>query len=482
MKQFKKWGIPLLSVIFIAVFPAIFLYGNNSNEADIQDVLKPMLLFVSIAVVLFFVCFGIIRNTQKSAIITALFMLVFENFATLEEMLLKINSNLRYWHTTAIFLFILFHVAYFIYRFLPKDLGTTITSVLCLVFGALILVNIATAIPGEINKINARKLETEKLQEEEVASGSADTEKLPNIYLLLFDEYAGFHQMEKYYHYDNAVLKDFLEENFFTISYDSHNESIMTSTVTTNLVNIDYIVDNTDSESEKEVLRHNGQLFSLMQDYGYDVRKLTDKNYYGDDYVSDGNQNNSFAATAGGETLIDLIYKKTVFYPFLNHEVKLNLKEINFLIDPNNSPNRPTFTIMHVVMPHTPFYFDEFGNKNAISDWVNWDDDEIYLGQYKYATSLMINVLDVLRQNDPESLIIVMSDHGARASTDLDLFMEKFELNDMNNIMNAFYYCGEDLSEYTGKSAVNTLRMLLNHVLHTDYSELEVPIDEYKYK
>lgn len=94
----------------------------------------------------------------------------------------------------------------------------------------------------------------------------------------------------------------------------------------------------------------------------------------------------------------------------------------------------------------------------------------------------MIDVLDVLRQNDPQSLIIVMSDHGARASTDPALFMEKFELNDMNNILNTFYYCGEDLSPYTGKSAVNTLRVLLNHVLGTDFSELEVPADEYKYK
>lgn len=60
--------------------------------------------------------------------------------------------------------------------------------------------------------------------------------------------------------------------------------------------------------------------------------------------------------------------------------------------------------------------------------------------------------------------------------------MEKFELNDMNNIFNVFYYKGEDLSEYTNLSGVNTLRMLLNKALGTTYEEVEVPVDDYVYK
>ena len=482
MKQFKKWGIPLLSVIFIAVFPAMFLYGNNSNEADIQDVLTPMLLFVSIAAVLFFICFGIIRNTQKSAIITALFMLAFENFATLEEMLLKINSNLRYWHTTAIFLFLLLHVAYLIYRFLPKDLDTTIASVLCLVFGALILVNIATAIPGEINKINARKLETEKLQAEEVASGSADTEKLPNIYLLLFDEYAGFHQMEKYYHYENTVLKEFLEENSFTISYDSHNESIMTTTVTTNLVNLDYVVDNTVSESEKKILRQNGQVFSLLNEIGYKTRKLTVNELYGEDFKIDGLTSTETSVTATGEDLESLLLKKTLLYPWVKHTTSDTLRLVEFLQSKDNIPTEPTFTIAHMAIAHTPFYYDENGNIRPSSDWNNWRDDSVYLGIYKYNTKLIIGIAENLVKNDPDALIILMSDHGARASTDMELFMEKFELNDVNNIFNAFYYSGKKLDNYVGLSAVNTLRVMLNEAIGTEYDLVEVPVDDYKYK
>ena len=152
-----KMGIPLLSVIFVAIFPSIFLYGNNSNEASIQDVLFPMLLFVAVALVLFVIFIIVSRNPYKSGIVTIIFMLVLENFAALEGILLLIFPNLYYWHTTAIFLFILLHVAFIIYKFLPQDLAKTISSVLCLVFSGLVVVNGLVAIPGEINKINAKK-------------------------------------------------------------------------------------------------------------------------------------------------------------------------------------------------------------------------------------------------------------------------------------------------------------------------------------
>lgn len=45
---------------------------------------------------------------------------------------------------------------------------------------------------------------------------------------------------------------------------------------------------------------------------------------------------------------------------------------------------------------------------------------------------------------------------------------------DAITIFNAFYYAGEDLQEYTGKSGINTIRSLLNLVLGTDFEELPV--------
>lgn len=481
-KKLKKWTIPVLGVCLVGIFPAIFLYGNNSNEVNIQEIFEPMALFVTIALGLFVISVLLTRDPNKSSIISALFMLVFENFAGLEGLLLALFPCLYYWHTTAIFIFILLHLAYLIYKFIPKDLAKTISSILCLVFVALCLVNILTAIPGEVNKRNSKKLADEMQAEEKTVALIQGNSALPNIYLLAFDEFSGFNQMEKYYQYDNTTLKSFLEEQNFTISYGSYNDSILTTTVMTNVVNLDYVVNNTTAESIKQVYRYNGTLFKLLENKGYEIRKLTTNKLYGDDYPIGSLSSSESAVTATGDNFQTLLMKKTAFYPFLKQIVSNALVIVDFLANEFNIPTEPTFTIAHLTISHTPFYYDENGNINPTSSWDDWVNDDVYLGIYKFTTKQIIKIVKNLVKNDPNSLIILMSDHGARASTNSDLFMKKFELTDMENTFNSFYYMGEDLSEYVDLSSVNTLRMLLNESIGTNYEKVQVPKDEYEYK
>lgn len=482
MKQkIKKWGIPLLAVFLTAVFPAVFLYCNNANEADFSEILAPLMAFACAGLVLFLIASLFTRHAAKAAIISILFILLLENFAAVEDAFAVIIPGIRYWHVLPLTIFILLHVAYFVWKRMPDELSKIVITVVCVVFGALTVVNAAIAVPGEINKYNARKMEEEQKLAEKENHVEAD-ENLPNIYILVFDEFSGFHQMEKYYNYDNVTLKESLEDKGFTISYDSHNESIITVTVTTNLVNLDYIVDNDDPASEKKVLRENGALFEVAEGKGYDVRKLTTTGLYGEDYSVDGVTSSSAAVSGTGETLETILMKKTILYPLAGETVDDTMEIVRFLEDKSNIPTTPTLTLAHLAISHTPFYYDENGNLISVDDWDNWVDDSIYLGVYQYNSKIIMAIAENLVENDPNALIIMMSDHGARASTNQDLFMEKFELNDMNNIFNVFYYKGEDLSEYTNLSGVNTLRMLLNKALGTTYEEVEVPVDDYVYK
>jgi len=104
-----------------------------------------------------------------------------------------------------------------------------------------------------------------------------------------------------------------------------------------------------------------------------------------------------------------------------------------------------------------------------------------YLGQYIFATEKMREIAELLVENDPNSIIIIQSDHGARASSDPDLFLEIFPLEDVSNIFNAVYYKGEKL-DIEGLSGVNTLRLVLNKAFTERFDMLEVPVDTYKYK
>lgn len=469
MKQWvKKWGISLLAVILAAIFPAIFLYASNSNEADFSEILLPLLVFAAVGIALFGVLFLLTRHAAKSAIIAILFLLLLENYAAVESAVKLVFPGLRYWQILPILLFLLLNIAIAIVKWMPNDLSGIISTVACVVFGVLIVVNIITAIPGEINKSNATKLEEEQQNlaaEQEEATGS--NENNPNVYLLIFDEFAGFNQIQDYYGYENESLLQFLEDHDFTVSYDSHNECITTVTVTTNLVNLEYIVDDEVPASEKEILRKNGYLFTLMQEHGYTAQRIYEGNFFGESDVDFGGSQMD-AATISGETLRELFLNKTAIYPFVVQEDATSYPAIEYLSNPDNIPREPTFILFYVVAPHQPFYYDEYGKLNPAREWNNWDDPKYYLGQYKYVSKRMEEMLENLVENDPDALIVAMSDHGARYAPGI-----KYE--DASCIFNTFYFGGRNLDDYTGKSGVNTLRTLLNLALGTEFEELEMP-------
>ena len=306
-------------------------------------------------------------------------------------------------------------------------------------------------------------------QENSVVTNTTDA--LPNIYLLLFDEYAGFKQMQEYYGYDNAVLKDYLEDNKFYISYDSHNEYYATDVVLTNLMNIDYIVTLDTSTSEKERVRKDNKLFPMLEALGYKTQVIEIENFLGN-YSPTRDAVVTKAGTINGETITELCFKQTLFYPCLQKsevEAVSKIKELcSYLADENNIPDTPTATVFYVSFPHVPFLVDENGNMTDVEGFSNWDDDSYYLGQFKYATKLMIEILTNIIQHDPESVVVLQSDHGARGKSE-------FSVDCKTNILNCVYVQGKEADYIDGQSAVNTLRLVLNDILKLDLNVVPVP-------
>lgn len=473
----KKWGIPLLGIILLSAFPAVFMYCNNAGEANISEAFQPLAVLCAIGLGMYFASWLFTRAPGKSALIAGLFMLAFSNFSLIEAGIKKIFPDLHYWHTLPIVLAVWLEIAFLIGWFLSEENGEMAASVMCLIFGGLTCVNIVVAIPGLLGKIEAER-QLAAAQEERVQQ-SAIRSDLPNVYLLIFDEYANFPQMEEYYDYDNAVLKDFLEKHNFTISYDSHNESIMTNTIVTNLFNLDYVVDDTMSSSKNESIRKQGVLLSKMQEHGYDVQIIEGGNFLCDDSPASSGASSS-ATTAAGEDLAYLIYHKTAIYPFYLLNIAPNFTQVKRTVEYLSSDKifqeQSTFTIGYVCCPHPPFCIDENGRSVSFSGYNNWEDNRYYLGQFKYVTKQIIIILENILRNDPDSIVILQSDHGARASSS-EQFMEKFPLDVMNNPLNAVYYQGESIDEIRGLSSVNTMRVILSRLWNEMYELVEVPGD-----
>lgn len=483
MKQkLRQCALPLLAVLLISIFPVLFLYFANAGEVDFIDAVQPLAVFCALGLAIFFITLLVSRSCVKAAIISGVFMLLFSNFALLEKGMKLLLPELRYWHTVPIILVLFLHLAFLVWKFVPEQLGRDITGVLCLVFGGLLVLNCVLGVPKIMSKQQAQRqlLQEKAARQEAVASATADS---PNVYLLIFDEYAGFKQIKEYYGYDNAVLQDYLKKNNFTISYNSRNESILTTTILTNLLNLDYVVDDANDIKEKETRRKQGKLFSLMREHGYTVRVVEDGDFMGQESPT-RNQNAASSMTATGEDLAYLCYQKTLIYSFyrLNTSEALDnvLKLSDYLSAEENIPTSPTFTLGYLIFPHAPFITDENGNAIPSNQYMNWNDNRYYLGQYKYATNLMMQIIDNILENDPDSIILLQSDHGARGSPDLLVTSEKFTVEAMTNPLNAIYYRGEDAQEIRDLSSVNTMRTVCVRLWDEPFEHVALPEGNYQ--
>lgn len=476
MKQrIKRYIFPIMAVSAVSAFPALFLYCQNADEAGFGEIVPVLLGYLAVGILLFVVCRVILRSITKAALVSIVFIIILLNFSLLEKMLKIVFPSIRYWHSVPIILVVGVHIAYFVNRLIKEEIAEIGVIILSLVFGCLIAMNVILAVPSIIGYINAQsELVEMRKQKKQTIEEVAD---VPNVYLLIFDEYANFPEMEELYNYDNAPLKDFLNDNNFNIDYSGHNESILSHTVQANMVQLDYVVSDSSSTGERNVLRHNGTLFEVMRNHGYQVQILEDGDFYGGSMPQENKVAGAGATTINGESMQLLLCQRTMLYPLFKQNNTQRIKNCRIIADylcDRAGELKGTFTLAYFGLPHQPFIVDENGREVGMGGYSGpdvWTNKDYYLGQYKYTTSkLILPILESIVTEDPEAIIILMSDHGARGTIGATWEMK-------TNSLNAVYYQGEEIDN-EGLSNVNTIRLVLNKLFGLNYKMIDVPISE----
>ena len=133
-------------------------------------------------------------------------------------------------------------------------------------------------------------------------------------------------------------------------------------------------------------------------------------------------------------------------------------------------------TYTYMLATHVPFMFDEYGGIIPYGQNRNWEDPSVYLNQYKFINKHMMATLSTIVEHDPDSIIVMMSDHGIRYHADCTL-KHTFYITDKDScrIMNAVYIKGQQY-DIEGLSGINTLRFILSLYDGLDYPPIEDPI------
>lgn len=474
-KNLREALVGLLAVAASAAYPCLFMYFQNAGEARLIQIL-PLLGLLTLAGAALAAVLGLMmRNPGKGALVAAAALLLFVNFRLLQKGLVKLIPWLHYWHVALILLLILGHVAYFAAR---SRSTLKINLILGLVFVGLIAVNGVTAAPTIIEKT-----QHVRQQEQEVLALSQQ-EKRPNVYYMIFDEYANFDGISHYYGYDNQLFLDFLTERRFNISQSTHNSDYFTMTVVPDLLNLDDVVNRSMPEEVKMQYLENPKLYQLLQAAGYQRHIIS-----APAFLDEQGAQTTFTGNEGGytERIDRLVLANTAWYPFMaqgnNETADMMNRALEALQDAPDFGASNQFTLAYFSLPHADYVFDEDGNLNPTAKLNDWEDRSVYLGQFKYTTKRIMAIVDEIVKRDPDSVIIIQSDHGCRpvyhqwsvTGKTFDIPQEDIEL--MRSSLNVVYYRGEPL-QIEGLSGVNTLRAVMNQLLGTDYPMLPDTYDE----
>ena len=478
----KKKLISIGSIFMVVLYPCLFMYFQNVAEGNFKEIFTAVRLFLALAALIYGISYLLMRDVTKAALYCNLAMLVAMNFRTILAYIQCVIPQLKA-IVLCIFVVIVFSVLLIIFIKAKLQEAENFCKILGIVFGILIIFNFVMAVPSIAEKCN----KTVIVYDTDITK--AKFENKPNVYFLIYDEYAGFYGLEHYYDYDNQKFADALamaEVNFSRMS--RNKESIFTSTIVPNLLNLDYVATDEGYTVDNVALTENAQMYQMFKHNGYQINMI---NHLGFLYSAGCNVLNT---DIKGDDLSTFILEKSIFEDInkliLRLQNKLTAADTDYLsrnyatirtleeCAEYISHLKPTFTIGYIQMPHTPFFFREDGTHVPEEMWNDWANKDLYLGNLKYTSDHIIRVIENIKEKDPEALLIIQSDHGVRYPHMLEEaqgypeYDPEVEEAYMQNILNLVYYKGK-VYDIEGLSGVNTLRFMFNEVLGTEFEMIE---------
>lgn len=460
----KQWLLALVAVVVSCCYYPVFLFSvNASHGATPQDLMEVGTLFLSSALIFLVLLVKINHNPLFSGVYVCAFVLIVENFRLLGNIVSYFFPMLFYWHL----LFLFFVSAKPCYDVLKKyttgEISTTMLQVSTFVFSLLIVFNLFSGVPAwstyQKKQFQLKNMNTEPQKVE-------NQYDLPNVYYLLFDEYADPETLEKYSGYDNSDFYAQLEARGFAVSAQASNgvDSYSTASVLPEYFNFGE-QGNLRADLED---RYGYLWFNMMEEQGYEIRGVGASHYI---HIPSLTETESTSAKSiDGYGFFDIFMQRTLFFPLYEAKIDYFEQERENILKAFHyfetaacyDSDQPIFTALYLITPHAPFLFDKNGDNVSPRSYTSRiTSQSAYLEQYQYVTGLILNQVDEILTYDPDSVIIFQSDHSYR-----DLIGVTEE--EKKRVANAVYYRGESFPEVEDATAVNALILVVNRLFGLD--------------
>lgn len=499
MKELSKGQkrLSFLTLLLVCMYPCFYMYFANITETTIIHVFPPLALFLVIALIFNRIVFKFVKDIYKSTIITSVMMILFMNFNLIFDM---INTKLSFmgFKLFSLMCCLIVVIVFLIVRLVKDELDWA-CEIICAVFAGLIVFNFFGAVP---KAVGAQKNDIKPV---EVTKHGKDIGFKENVYYLVLDEYGGKHNLEYYYDFDNAEFLSNMENLGFSNSNDTFNyEGIYTKEILPNILNLEYVAHPGDSDGDNEKYLKNPMMYRFFEEMGYKINVINHQNFVD---ASSDDCNEIFSSKSKNvktnpfgieRYIIENSFIKSLqkFAPKIDTGYSGYRDEVNKAFDMfahgyEYTDGQPTFTFAYLMTPHRPFVFDENGDAIDYRVARDWTKKSVYINQLKYINKKVEEAVSNIIENDPNAVIVVQSDHGARYAYFCMNDYSKSEYNaeveteKMQSVLNCVYWGKAEKQDINGLSCLNTWRTVLNELYGTDFEMIDVPkkhVVKWKYK
>ena len=485
-----NYNIPKITTIHpfaFAVFPIVFLFSNNLN-VSLEELVFPLLIVLAATFLLWIFIGFLLKSRIKSAFIVSLGLVLFFSYGYVYDAL---HYNFPSYdivvkHAILLSVYAITFIAstvYIIKQDRRLNNATKITNVIAVSILVLPLVGIGSFFITDYSYLD------ESVHVTSLNYTANSTDRLPDVYYIIFDSYAGSKSLSEILNFDNSNFEDFLTKNGFYIaeqSFSNYDQSKLSITSTLNMMYLNHIYDDAKSADavDKEVyqISRNTAVVNHFKSMNYTVYSIElgvntlnaiTANMNNVDYrLCHTNKllDSEFTSVLIGITIINPIQAK-LFAKDYRDRILCGFSELSEM---TNRHDGPKFVLAHILAPHLPYVFGPNGEDVLPEDLKLYNEGqftaELYLGQLQFVNLKTMDVLHDILDTDSPPIIIIQSDHGMRKPIPQDGYMKY--LSGFNNFK-AYYFPDKGRSiEFETSTPVNSFRVLFNLYFNGEYELL----------
>jgi uncharacterized membrane protein YhdT len=474
--------------LYVLLVPFFFvLHGYNENVGFIGggDILLLVGVYSAGALLVFGLCFLVYRNRVKAAMMTFCIMSFYLFFGAFRDFLkMQWPVAARYRYLLSFSFIALLTVFIYIKKTKRSLLGFPLffNTLLCIY----LLVDMAGVMAKWIHP-PANKFSVYSGLHKNNYQVPAGTPR-PDIYFLLFDEYASSLALREQYGFYNE-LDSFLLDRGFHIQPAAYSNYNYTPASVASMLNADFItgIRNNTMLSVQEIsdchtLVKSSEVIKFLTNQGYNI-----VNHSIFDLPGNPSPVNQVLLPLKTRLISDNTFFSRLYRDMGWMQMYINWPGQNFFKVPENNlrllemtktfsktdNKAPDFLYAHFYMPHDPFYLDRDGRRKdktliMAEERERYRPSRAYLNYLQYTNSEIKALINTIQQNTKGSAaIILMGDHGFREKIDSNLHQNY-------QCMNAVYLPNKDYHLfYDSITCVNQFRVLFNTMFKQNFPLLK---------